>query len=120
LFLSRWICFGLGRPASLAASEIGIPDPSDKPFLLALVELARIMSKAVQNMYGQRHNSLLQMWKNAREIRRDLQGFARRVGRVMNFGLESSPKSGEVGVCQTILMSGKFDMKEREREKCRD
>jgi hypothetical protein len=74
------------------------------------------MSKAVQNMYGQRHNSLLQMWKNAREIRRDLQGFARRVGRVMNFGLESSPKSGEVGVCQTILMSGKFDMKERERE----
>lgn len=72
--------------------------------LLALVELARIMARSARTMYGQRHDSLLFMWKNAKEIRKDLQGFARRVQGVLHFGLDASPKPGEVGVCQIILL----------------
>ncbi|KAH8695045.1 hypothetical protein BGW36DRAFT_428937 [Talaromyces proteolyticus] len=103
-FYESWICFGLGRPISIPTHEIAIPDPQDQPMLLALVELSRTMAKSARNIYGQRHDSLLPMWKNAKEIRKDLQAFARRVRGVLNFGLEASPKPGEVGVCQTILL----------------
>jgi len=102
-----WICFGLGRPVSLSASEICTPDPTEQPFLSALAEFARIINKAAQNIYGKRHDSLLPMWKCAREIRSDLQTFARRIAGVMKFGLDSSAKSGEVGICQCILMTCK-------------
>lgn len=88
---------------TIPADEITIPDPKEQPLLLALVEIARIMSRAARKMYSQRHESLLTMWKNAREIRRDLQVFAQRVQGVMNFGLDASPKSGEVGLCQIVL-----------------
>lgn len=72
--------------------------------LLAIVELARIMARSAQSMYGKNHDSLLFMWKNAREIRKDLQAFARRVRGVLSFGFDASPKPGEVGVCQIILL----------------
>ncbi|KAL1993761.1 hypothetical protein VTN49DRAFT_2430 [Thermomyces lanuginosus] len=104
-FYECWICFGLGRPVSLSASEICTPDPTEQPFLSALAEFARIINKAAQNIYGKRHDSLLPMWKCAREIRSDLQTFARRIAGVMKFGLDSSAKSGEVGICQCILMT---------------
>lgn len=76
--------------------------------LLALVEIARIMARAAHNMYSQRHDSLLLMWKSAKEIRKDAHAFARRVQGVLNFGLNASPKVGEVGVCQIVLQLCKF------------
>lgn len=100
----RWMCLGLGRPMCLPAHEIAIPDPKEQPMLLALVELSRIMTKSARNIYGQRYESLLPLWKSARDIRKDLHSFARRVHGVLNFGLEASPRPGEVGVCQTVLM----------------
>ncbi|KAL1970368.1 hypothetical protein VTN77DRAFT_5528 [Rasamsonia byssochlamydoides] len=103
-FYESWICLGLGRPSSIPENEISIPDPTEQPFLLALVQLSRIMCKSAQNIYGQRHESLLPMWKAAKEIRRALQVFSQRLCDVMNFGLESSPKAGELGVCQTVLL----------------
>jgi hypothetical protein len=99
-----WLCFGLGRPITLPAHEITIPDPREQPMLLAIVELARIMARSAQSMYGKSHDSLLFMWKNAREIRKDLQSFALRVRGVLNLGFDASPKPGEVGVCQIMLL----------------
>lgn len=90
---------------SLSASEICTPDPTEQPFLSALAEFARIINKASQNIYGKRHDSLLPMWKCAREIRSDLQTFARRIAGVMKFGLDSSAKTGEVGICQCMMMT---------------
>ena len=88
---------------TIPAHEITIPDPKEQPMVLALVEVARIMARAAHNMYNQRYESLLLMWKSAKEIRKDLHAFARRVQGVLNFGLDASPKTGEVGVCQIIL-----------------
>ncbi|OKL62798.1 hypothetical protein UA08_01461 [Talaromyces atroroseus] len=103
-FYETWLCFGLGRPITIPAHEITIPDPREQPMLLAIVELARIMARSARSMYGKNHESLLLVWKNAREIRKDLQSFARRVRGVLNFGFDASPKPGEVGVCQIILL----------------
>ncbi|KAL1981394.1 hypothetical protein VTN96DRAFT_2696 [Rasamsonia emersonii] len=103
-FYESWICLGLGRPSSIPESEISIPEPTEQPFLLALVQLSRIMCKSAQNIYGQRHESLLPMWKAAKEIRRALKVFSQRLCDVMNFWLESSPQAGELGVCQTVLL----------------
>uniref|UniRef100_A0A093V9D1 Putative transcriptional regulatory protein STB4 n=1 Tax=Talaromyces marneffei PM1 TaxID=1077442 RepID=A0A093V9D1_TALMA len=102
-FYEIWICFGLGRSMTIPAHEITIPDPKEQPMLLALVEIARIMARAARNMYSQRHDSLLLMWKSAKEIRKEAHAFARRVQGVLNFGLDASPKTGEVGVCQIVL-----------------
>lgn len=88
---------------TIPAHEITIPDPKEQPMLLALTEMARIMARAARNMYSQRHDSLLLMWKSAKEIRKDAHAFARRVQGVLNFGLDASPKTGEVGVCQIVL-----------------
>jgi hypothetical protein len=103
------MCFGLGRPMSIPAHEIAIPDPKEQPMLLALVELSRIMTKSARSIYGQRYESLLPLWKSAKDVRKDLHSFARRVHGVLNFGLEASPRPGEVGVCQTVLMLCMFD-----------
>lgn len=100
---------GLGRPSSIPESEISIPEPTEQPFLLALVQLSRIMCKSAQNIYGQRHESLLPMWKAAKEIRRALKVFSQRLCDVMNFWLESSPQAGELGVCQTVLLLRRLD-----------
>ncbi|EED19370.1 C6 transcription factor, putative [Talaromyces stipitatus ATCC 10500] len=102
-FYDIWICFGLGRSMTIPAHEITIPSPKENPMLLALVEIARIMARATRDMYNQRHDSLLLMWKSAREIRKEGQAFARRVQGVLNFGIDASPKTGEVGVCQIVL-----------------
>lgn len=103
------MCFGLGRPMSVPTHEIAIPDPKEQPMLLALVELSRIMTKSAHNIYGQRYESLLPLWKSAKDVRKDLHSFARRVHGVLNFGLEASPRPGEVGVCQTVLMLRVFE-----------
>ncbi|PCG92003.1 Transcription factor [Penicillium occitanis (nom. inval.)] len=102
-FYDIWICFGLGRSMTIPAHEITIPDPKEQPMLLALIEIARIMARAAHNMYSQRYDSLLLMWKSAKEIRRDAHAFARRVQGVLNLGIDASPKTGEVGVCQIVL-----------------
>lgn len=94
----------------IPAHEIAIPDPKEQPMLLALVELSRIMTKSAHNIYGQRYESLLPLWKSAKGVRKDLHSFARRVHGVLNFGLDASPRPGEVGVCQTILMLRMFDL----------
>ncbi|XHG06036.1 hypothetical protein AWENTII_009247 [Aspergillus wentii] len=101
--IDRWTCFHLGRPSSLSLKDIGIACPDD-PFLLALVHLSRVISRSVDEIYGQRHESLLQMWRISRSIVDDLRSFESEMQRALGFGLDKCAQPGELGVRQTILV----------------
>ncbi|PYH42846.1 Zn(II)2Cys6 transcription factor [Aspergillus saccharolyticus JOP 1030-1] len=101
-FYEVWTCFHLGRPSSLSVKDVSIALPEDA-FLQVLVSLGKIVARSACEMYGRRHESLLQMWKIARSIIDELRGFDGWMKRALGFGLDKSAQPGSLGVRQTIL-----------------
>lgn len=86
--------------------------PKGEILLQALVQLARIMSKCVNRIYSQRHDSLLPLWNAANEIRQELYGFAEQQMKVMQFGLVGDLSSGERGVYQAMISTSETHPRE--------
>lgn len=105
--LNSWTCFHLGRPRSLSAKDIGIALPKD-PFLQVLVHLSKIFSRSADEMYGRRHESLLQMWKIAKSISDDMRCYDSKMQHALGFGLDKPVQQGSLGVRQTILITRMF------------
>ncbi|RAH53576.1 C6 zinc finger domain protein [Aspergillus piperis CBS 112811] len=103
-FYEVWTCFHLGRPRSLSAKDIGIALPKD-PFLQVLVHLSKIFSRSADEMYGRRHESLLQMWKIAKSITDDMRCYDSKMQHALGFGLDKPVQPGTLGVRQTILIT---------------
>ena len=102
-FWETWICFSVGRPSSFPESDLDVPFPTEEKLLQSIVTLARIMSKSVACIYRRHHDSLLPLWNEANEIRRELRQFAEKQREDFNFGVIDDPNAGEQGVCQTIV-----------------
>ncbi|OJJ50396.1 hypothetical protein ASPZODRAFT_1165843 [Penicilliopsis zonata CBS 506.65] len=103
-FYETWCCFYLGRPSSLSLKDIDIAYPED-PFLLALIRLTKATARSAEEMYGERHESLLQMWRVARSISNDLKSFEPDMQRALGFGLDKPAQQGDLGARQTILLT---------------
>ncbi|EPE02493.1 c6 zinc finger domain protein [Ophiostoma piceae UAMH 11346] len=102
-FWETWICFSVGRPSSFPESEMDVPFPTEEKLLQSVVTLARIMSKSVACIYRRHHDSLLPLWNEANEIRRELRQFAEKQREDFNVGVIDDPNAGELGVRQTIV-----------------
>ncbi|KAM5344899.1 hypothetical protein ACJ41O_010761 [Fusarium nematophilum] len=103
-FWETWNCFVVGRPSSIPDPGHSIPVPRDQKLLISLVTLSRIMDKCVKRIYSPRHDSLLPVWHAAIEIRRELHRFAEKQLKDMKFGLVGDPSTGELGVCQAMVV----------------
>lgn len=101
--MTSWVCFHLGRPSSLSLRDANITYPED-PFLQVLLHLSKAISRSANEIYGQRHESLLQMWKIARSIVNDLRDYDILMHRALGFGLDKPPQPGALGVRQTMLI----------------
>lgn len=101
-FYETWICFHLGRPSSLSLNDIGIAQP-DEPFLEILIHLSKAISRSANEIYGRRHESLLEMWRTARSIMDDIQCYDARMQEGLGYGLGEPPQLGSAGVQQTML-----------------
>ncbi|RAL00859.1 Zn(II)2Cys6 transcription factor [Aspergillus ibericus CBS 121593] len=101
-FYEVWTCFHLGRPRSLSSKDIGVALPQN-PFLQVLVHLSKVFSRSADEMYGRRHESLLQMWKIARSIADDLRCYESMMQHAVGCGLDKSTQPGSLGVRQIIL-----------------
>ncbi|KAJ5618781.1 hypothetical protein N7510_002765 [Penicillium lagena] len=73
------------------------------PFIRLLVHLSQTISKSADQIYGQRHESLLHMWKVARSIAEDLRSHETRLEQTLGFGLCTAIQTGSLGVRQTIF-----------------
>lgn len=104
--MCSWVCFHLGRPSSLSLQDVNITCPAD-PFLRVLLHLGKAVTRSADEIYGQRHDSLLQMWKIARSITNDLREYDALMHQALGFGLEKPPQPGAIGVRQTILTTRK-------------
>lgn len=78
--------------------------PKDS-FLLVLLHLAKAISRSADEIYGQRHESLLQMWKIAKSISNDLHGHDCLMKQALGFGLDKPPQQGVLGVRQTVSVT---------------
>lgn len=105
--MTSWVCFHLGRPSSLSLRDANITYPED-PFLQVLLHLAKAISRSADEIYGQRHESLLQMWKIARSIINDLRDYDTLMQRALGIGLDKPPQPGALGVRQTMLVTCKL------------
>jgi uncharacterized protein (DUF2461 family) len=103
---SRWFCFHVGRPSSLSLKDVAIEQAQD-PFIRLLAELCKAVSRSSNEIYGQRHESLLHMWRVARSIVRDLRGLEVHMRQALGFGLNGSIQTGSLGVQQTIFITCK-------------
>ncbi|KAH8422478.1 fungal specific transcription factor domain-containing protein [Aspergillus melleus] len=56
-------------------------------------------------MYGQHHESLLQMWRIARSITDDLRCYDAKMRRALGFGLDKCAQQGVLGVQQAMLIT---------------
>ncbi|KAJ5623922.1 hypothetical protein N7510_000231 [Penicillium lagena] len=101
-FFETWICFQLGRPTSMSLKDIATEYTPD-PFIRLLVHLSETISKSADQIYGQRHESLLYMWKVALSIAEDLRSHERRLEQTLGFGLGAAIQTGSLGVQQTIF-----------------
>ncbi|KAJ5691768.1 transcriptional regulator family: Fungal Specific TF [Penicillium macrosclerotiorum] len=97
-----WFCFHVGRPSSLSLKDVAIEYAQD-PFICLLVQLCKTISRSTNEIYGQRHESLLHMWRVARSIAHDLREHEAYSQKVLGFGLEASLQPGSLGVRQTIF-----------------
>ncbi|KAF3402053.1 hypothetical protein F1880_009943 [Penicillium rolfsii] len=97
-----WFCFHVGRPSSLSLRDVAIEYAKD-PFIRLLTDLCKSISRSGDEIYGQRHESLLHMWRVARSIAHDLRGHEVRMEQALGFGLNASIQPGSLGVCQTIF-----------------
>ncbi|CAG8355553.1 unnamed protein product [Penicillium salamii] len=97
-----WFCFHTGRPSSLSLKDVAIEHAQD-PFLRLLVELCKTITRSTEEIYGQRHESLLHMWRVARSIAHDLRGHESLLKQSLGFGLDAGIQEGSLGVQQTIF-----------------
>lgn len=102
----RWFCFHVGRPSSLSLKDVAIEQAQD-PFIRLLAELCKAVSRSGNEIYGQRHESLLHMWRVARSIVHDLRGLEVHMQQALGFGLNGSIQTGSLGVQQTIFLTCK-------------
>lgn len=105
LTLCSWFCFHVGRPSSLSLKDVAIEHPQD-PFIRLLIQLCKVISRSTDEIYGQRHESLLHMWRVARSIANDLRGLETTAQEALGFGLHLNTQNRSLGVRQTIFTSG--------------
>ncbi|KAL6701283.1 hypothetical protein J3F84DRAFT_399074 [Trichoderma pleuroticola] len=103
--METWVCFCLGRPTSISDPGCGVPVPAEEKFILALVRLARLVSKCAARIYNQHHESLLHMWNAATELRHELQAYAEEQLFDVHLDIQGEPGTGECGFCKTIIAS---------------
>lgn len=77
------------------------------PFIRLLTELCKTVSRSGDEIYGQRHESLLHMWRVARSITHDLRAHEVQMQQALGFGLNASIQTGSLGVRQTIFTTCK-------------
>ncbi|CRL17388.1 Fungal transcriptional regulatory protein, N-terminal [Penicillium camemberti] len=99
-----WFCFHVGRPNSLSLKDAAIEYPQD-PFIRLLVQLCKSITRSVNEIYGQRHESLLHMWKVARSIANDIRGNEAHLQQALGLGLDDSIQAGSLGVRQIIFIT---------------
>ncbi|KGO74105.1 Transcription factor, fungi [Penicillium italicum] len=99
-----WFCFHVGRPSSLNLKDVAIEYPQD-PFIRLLAQLCKTITRSVNEIYGQRHESLLHMWRVARSIANDLHGHEAHLQQALGLGLDDSVQAGSLGVRQTIFIT---------------
>ncbi|KAJ5771411.1 uncharacterized protein N7511_003462 [Penicillium nucicola] len=97
-----WFCFHAGRPSSLSLKDVAI-DVAHNPFIRLLAGLCKTITRSSDEIYGQRHESLLHMWKVARSIADDLRGHEAHMKQALGIGLDSGIQTGSLGVQQTIF-----------------
>jgi hypothetical protein len=101
-----WFSFHLGRPTSLSLRDVGIELPED-PFIRALSYVSKVIARLADEMFGQHHDSLLQMWRIARSITDDYRTYEAQIKQAIGIGLNACPQQGSLGVRQTILTTSK-------------
>lgn len=89
-------------------SDISIPDPTDEPFIYSLVKLARIISNTASRIYGNKHHSLLSVWRAADETFKELRCFSRKHLEMDRLEPYIPPERGEEGFKQARLMTSKY------------
>ncbi|KAJ5979576.1 hypothetical protein N7481_006874 [Penicillium waksmanii] len=99
-----WFCFHAGRPSSLSLRDVAIEYPQD-PFIRLLVQLCKTISRSTTEIYSERHESLLHMWRVARSITEDLRALELHMKQTLGFGLDADLRSGSLGVQQTIFVT---------------
>jgi hypothetical protein len=77
------------------------------PFIRLLAELCKTITRTSDEIYSQRHESLLHMWKVARTIADDLRGHEAHMRQALGIGLDSGIQTGSLGVRQTIFTTRK-------------
>ncbi|KAJ5885511.1 hypothetical protein N7495_010021 [Penicillium taxi] len=92
------------RPSSLSIKDVAI-EYAENPFIRLLVTLCKTISRSTDEIYGQRHESLLHMWRAARSIVEDLRGHEAHLQETLGFGLDANTQPGSLGVKQTIFMT---------------
>lgn len=80
---------------------------SQDPFIRAMVCLSKTMTRSADEVYGQRHESLLHMWKVAVSIAEDLRNQESQVQQALGLRLDASIQSGSLGVRQTMFTTSK-------------
>ncbi|KAJ5583150.1 hypothetical protein N7535_001770 [Penicillium sp. DV-2018c] len=99
-----WFCFHAGRPSSLSLKDVAIEYARD-PFICLLTRLCKTITRSTEEIYGQRHESLLHMWKVARSIAEDLRGLEGYMRQALGFGLDDRIQEGSLGVRQAICIT---------------
>lgn len=96
----------MGRPSSLNLKDVAIEYPQD-PFIRLLAQLCKTITRSVNEIYGQRHESLLHMWRVARSIANDIRGHEAHLREAFGLGLDDSVQAGSLGVRQIIFITRK-------------
>ncbi|KAK4871059.1 hypothetical protein LT330_000296 [Penicillium expansum] len=99
-----WFCFHVGRPSSLNLKDVAIEYPQDQ-FIRLLAQLCKTITRSVNEIYGQRHESLLHMWRVARSIANDIRGHEAHLQQALGLGLDDSIQAGSLGVRQIIFIT---------------
>lgn len=72
----RWQSAALGRKSAISFRDILCPLPEDKPILTGLCNLAKVIEEGAEKLYGQRANSLWQLYTIAEKAHTRLCEFA--------------------------------------------
>jgi hypothetical protein len=104
-----WFCFHTGRPSSLSLRDVAIEYAQD-PFLHLLAQLCKTITRSVNEIYGQRHESLLHMWRVARSIADEIRGLEPHLKQALGHGLDDSIQPGSLGVRQIIFITRELDI----------
>jgi len=99
----RTISLGLGRPISIHDSDIGIPYPEDSPFVVSLITLARVYSRASQQLYGTKQGSLLSLYRTAAALKAELDDFRASLTPELKLGPDASFGPGAPGALKFFL-----------------